>query len=925
MAERGFTPNNNRSVIRQLSSAFGRCNKGRNRILLGTVILSIVTLTMVFGISCGKVRAEYVKSVREAGTAASARIENADMSQYAAVRTLGYVEEAGRSVTVGSAEAAGEAACVIQWVDDSAWEHLIRPAYTDVHGSYPEGEQEIMLSERALEALGIGEPEEGMEIDLNVSIGLFHTAEEKFTLSGWFTDYTEKTGETAAGYVSRKKMDVDAESDILLRQSDYLEWRETEEKLYDDVQMNDSGQRIRVSNTSAYEAVRGITGGYETAVLGALVILSGMYFLIHNVMQISMAGDVRQLGLLNTVGTTEKQMRKIYYGQIFKILVPGVLIGSGLSAVLLLAVIPGILGAQYLNGYGGANELQIFRPGILGASVIFTVILVLAASAGVIRRTVSISCVESVNYTGLAKKQGSRKSGRKVRKEQNSPAEKSSGKKRGGPGSRKRGGAGKKRSAGMELLYMAWRNLTRQKGKFILTVFSLFLGVEAFLGALVITSAVDYTKVIEKRPDFLIAGEFSEWGKEEGYGSEYKSRDAGVDPVLTEGGSLELLYDNEYDEFSPISSEVRDSLLNLDGVKQEDSYVMEGAYVYSVMSGKGVRPLESDGEYDWLENEYGGTADHSGESDDSNVSDRSDIWMVEGVEPDVVQILSDEEINVLRKYAEENHLPVDMESLANGTGVMLLHDHALSKEQEKLAEESVGEPVYFKAMMSRTERIEWNKMTPEERDAWENSTEHEEKCSENFTLCGYLDNRAEGFPDIRQTWHGSEGEWYFLISEAGFEKLPTERKTLYMELSVEEDKEPEIKNAVARIVSEENQRRAQITETGIEEGTGEAGIFCISRSDLLAEASDYIRGNRVIFGSISVVLLSAGLTNYFNVMVTGVLSRRREFAVMESIGMTGRQKRLLIAAEGAGYWLAAGVLVLTVGNVILWLIRLYVG
>lgn len=936
MAGRGFTPNNNRSVIRQLSSAFGRCNKGRNRILLGTVILSIVTLTMVFGISCGKVRAEYVKSVREAGTAASARIENADMSQYAAVRTLGYVEEAGRSVTVGSAEANEEAVCTMRWLDDSAWEHLIRPAYTDVHGSYPEEEQEIMLSERALEALGIGEPEEGMEIDLNVSIGLFHTAEEKFTLSGWFMDYTEKTGESAAGYVSRKKMeawgfDVDAESDILLRQSDHLDWRETEEKLYDDVQMNDSGQRIRVSNTSAYEAVRGITGGYETAVLGALVIVSGMYFLIHNVMQISMAGDVRQLGLLNTVGTTEKQMRKIYYGQIFKILVPGVLIGSGLSAVLLLAVIPGILGAQYLNGYGGANELQIFRPGILVGSVIFTVILVLAASAGVIRRTVSISCVESVNYTGLAKKQGSRKSGRKVRKDQSSPAEKSGGKKRGEPGSRKRSGAGKKRSAGMEILYMAWRNLTRQKGKFILTVFSLFLGVEAFLGALVITSEMDYTKVIEKRPDFLIAGEFSEWGKEEGYGSEYKSRDAGADPMLTEGGSLELLYDNEYDEFSPISSEVRDSLLSLDGVKQEDSYVMEGAYVYSVMSGKGVRPLESDGEYDWLENEYGGTADHSGESDDSDHSDDaddsniSDTWMVEGVEPDVVQILSDEEINALRKYAEEKQLPVDMESLANGTGVMLLHDHALSKEQEKMAEESVGEPVYFKAMMSRTERIEWNKMTPEERDVWENSAEHEEKCSENFTLCGYLDNRAEGFPDIRQTWHGSEGEWYFLISEAGFEKLPAERKTLYMELSVEEDKEPEIKNAVARIVSEENQRRAQIRETGIEEGTGEAGIFCISRSDLLAEASDYIRGNRVIFGSISAVLLSAGLTNYFNVMVTGVLSRKREFAVMESIGMTKRQKRLLIAAEGAGYWLAAGVLVLTVGNVILWLVRLYVG
>ena len=59
------------------------------------------------------------------------------------------------------------------------------------------------------------------------------------------------------------------------------------------------------------------------------------------------------------------------------------------------------------------------------------------------------------------------------------------------------------------------------------------------------------------------------------------------------------------------------------------------------------------------------------------------------------------------------------------------------------------------------------------------------KQSPAFCLSGYLDNRAEGFPDIRQTWHGSEGSIYFLISEKGFAKIPTEKKTLYMELNVE--------------------------------------------------------------------------------------------------------------------------------------------
>ena len=38
-------------------------------------------------------------------------------------------------------------------------------------------------------------------------------------------------------------------------------------------------------------------------------------------------------------------------------------------------------------------------------------------------------------------------------------------------------------------------------------------------------------------------------------------------------------------------------------------------------------------------------------------------------------------------------------------------------------------------------------------------------ASEPLNLAGYLDNRAEGVPPLKQTWHGSEGSIYYLMSE----------------------------------------------------------------------------------------------------------------------------------------------------------------
>ena len=93
MKRRNYTPNDNRNVIRMLAVSFAGSAKGRNRILFMTVVLSIITLTMVFGISRGKIRSEELSMIRENGTAASGVVESGTASQYAALKSLDYIKQ----------------------------------------------------------------------------------------------------------------------------------------------------------------------------------------------------------------------------------------------------------------------------------------------------------------------------------------------------------------------------------------------------------------------------------------------------------------------------------------------------------------------------------------------------------------------------------------------------------------------------------------------------------------------------------------------------------------------------------------------------------------------------------------------------------------------------------------------------------------
>ena len=868
-------PNNNEDIIRFLAKNFAGTKKVRNTILFCSVVIGIVAITMVFGISCGKIQAEEIRLTRENGIASSGRIEDGTEEQYAKLKQLDYIKRVGKSIFVGEAtdisDDNAKTICDVVWANSESWNNFLKPAYTNVIGSYPQKKDEILLSERALKKLGISEPDQGMEINLDVYKGVFEHSKEKFKLCGWYTDSGNKL---AIGYISHDKInELNLEKGpytLLFSQSNHLSRSKTEEKLYQALPMKSADQKIYVSDTAQYTAVSKFAGGYEMVILGTLGILCGIYFLVRNVLWISMSEDIQNLGLLHTIGATERQITKIYRKQMRLLMLKGSVLGSLISVLILVLLIPEILGFHFYQEMGGNMILSFFRPWILFLSVIFVNGILWMASEGVIRKITKLSCIESATYDGNMGDKKIKHPGKLVLK----------------------------RSETGEMFYIAWGNIKRHKARFIITSISIFLGVLSFILMNVLTNGCDYKHLLEKRPDFLLAGEFSEFGKSQGCGEEYKTREIDVDPLLTQGDGVELLYDNDYDEFSPISQELEKKLHKIDGIDWEKSNLIEGAYVDTVISKKGIRPY------------------------DEGLSNLTSENMVEGFSWDTVQVIDENQILSLKKYVQDNQLNIDMESLEEGNGVLIIHDHMLTPEQQKLANEAIGEPVFFKTLLSKEDAIRRKEQNNSDSKEKQQEDDFLEKESETFTLCGYLDRQSDNFPEIHQSWHG-EGSLYYFISEKGFQKIPTEKKILTMELTADPKKEPYVKTQINELISEENKKRSEMTEVSMDEGTGEAGVFVICKSDLMQQKETYMRGNRILLGAVSIILFIAGLTNYCNVVFTGMYTRRKEFDIMKSIGMTDKQMKLMLFGEGSFYFMCVMGLLFTVGMVTLVGVKIY--
>lgn len=90
-------------------------------------------------------------------------------------------------------------------------------------------------------------------------------------------------------------------------------------------------------------------------------------------------------------------------------------------------------------------------------------------------------------------------------------------------------------------------------------------------------------------------------------------------------------------------------------------------------------------------------------------------------------------------------------------------------------------------------------------------------------------------------------------------------------------------------------------------------VSCESKLERYSEMKDSETQVKVLGNSIGFIIAMLAILNYLNMMAASVQNRSREFATLESIGMTTKQIKKMLRAEGAGYAVISITVSLMVG------------
>ena len=82
---------------------------------------------------------------------------------------------------------------------------------------------------------------------------------------------------------------------------------------------------------------------------------------------------------------------------------------------------------------------------------------------------------------------------------------------------------------------------------------------------------------------------------------------------------------------------------------------------------------------------------------------------------------------------------------------------------------------------------------------------------------------------------------------------------------------------------------------------GGSPLVYSDKQTYLDEFDDLLKMVKLLGGTLTVILALIGILNFINAVVTGIISRKRELAMMNAIGMTGRQLKVMLMWEGVHY------------------------
>ncbi len=396
----------NKLVIKKLTVRTIKANKVRNIFVIIAIALTALLLSTIFSIGISGTESIQLQKIRTMGTIEHGGLTCPTAEQIKKLKSLNYIKDVGIMAHAGEITETpemGNLSLSLFWFDKTEWEKLRIPAMSNIKGKYPQAYNEIMIPEWILKRMGITNPKIGMDIQIKYvkpNRPESEASSENFKLSAYYTEYSNlRSGNVGTMYVSKafvdsKEITPEKSGTVTVHFKSNKNIEEQFEKLSREVP---SSKTQKWKTVPLYETDNGDRLSTIVGLSGLILfIMLSSYLLIYNVLYISVSKDVRFYGLLKTVGTTPRQIRKIVTGQAMRLTAVGVPLGLALGAVVSFVAVPFALSGSSID-----TGIKIsFNPIIYVGAAIFSLVTTLISSIKPAGMAASISPIEAVRYTG---------------------------------------------------------------------------------------------------------------------------------------------------------------------------------------------------------------------------------------------------------------------------------------------------------------------------------------------------------------------------------------------------------------------------------------------------------------------------------------------------------------------------------------------
>ena len=811
----------NRKIIRHLSWKSLSANRTRNIVAICAIALTALLFTSLFTIALSINEGFQQANFRQVGGYAHGSFKRMTEEQYNALKEDPLIAEQGLSRFLGapSEPPFNKSITEIRSADENYAKFSFA---TPTTGRLPEeGTDEAAMDTSVLELLGV-EPELGKKITLTFDVGANSAKQttQTFTLCGWWEK--DEAMPASEVFIPNSRVDeVLAEvggvtdnmtgtwnMDVMLESGSAHIDADMQQILADNGYQSED---VAAANYIDYGVNWGYTGANlaenfdpTTAifiVVMLLLILFTGYLIIYNVFQISVAGDVRFYGLLKTIGTTPRQIRRMIRQQALLLSVVGIPIGLVLGWLVGKALVPVVI-----SQLDGVSSVTSTSPWIFVGSALFALVTVFISCLRPGRMAGRVSPIEALRYT----ESSGRTKGKRTKKK-------------------------------VSIFSMAWANLGRSRGKTFITIVSLALAVVLFQLVVTFVNGFDMDRYVSRS-----------------FASDFQIADAGY----FQNGELGADW--------PLSEDVIAAINAQGGVTSGGRTYGAGASVQSFQPENWLRQIMNP-YYD--ENALNAMLSERARDPEGNLASMAMLYGMEDYGLD--------------------HLTVVDGDLAD------VYDPA-----KKAVAVAVPTDDYGKALPDTTSREVGDKMWLRFVEEWEYV------ARETGEVYASPDDIPEtvGFEMRAKKYHDVEYNVAALVT------MPGSLSYGYRMMESEEI----VINAQNFIADSGNDDIMYYAFDTSDAATAGMEEFLSDYTENIDPALDYqskqtyideFNGFRNMFallgGTLSAIIAVIGVLNVFNAILTGITSRRRELAMLQSIGMTAKQLRRMLVIEGLLYTLGA--------------------